>query len=98
MSAHNLLEWRPKTGEKAVVSDPDLLWTMLKNQWQIDCALQNCGKDGWSVQTLLDGQLFFQRRFRRWEDAVESAEDKYAELVRTGWSPVPLQAEGQSRW
>ena len=98
MNADNLLPWRPKPNERRVLSDPELLWTMLKSQWQIDCALQNCGRDGWSVQVILDGQLFFQRRFRQWADAVESAEDKYAELVRGGWTPVPLKAVDQCGW
>jgi hypothetical protein len=91
MNADNVLHWRPKTDATPVLADPELLWTMLKDRWQIDCALQNCGRHGWSVQVLLDGQLFFQRRFRQWEDAVENAEDKYAELARGGWTPVPLK-------
>jgi hypothetical protein len=98
MNANNLLSWRPKSDPKPVVLEPDLLWTMLKTQWQIDCALQNCGRDGWSLQMMLDGQLFFQRRFRQWEDAVEAAEDKYSELVCNGWAPVPLQPENRLSW
>lgn len=93
MNANNLLTWRPKTDTASLLSDPELIWTMHKSQWQIDCALQNCGPNGWSVQVLLDGQAFFRSRFKSWADAVESAEDKYAELVRGGWTPVPLCAE-----
>lgn len=71
---------------------------MHKDRWQIDCALQNCGRDGWSVQMRLDGKGFFRSQFRSWEDAVEKAEDRYAELVRGGWTPVPLQAEDRYGW
>jgi hypothetical protein len=97
MPADNVLNWRPKVGAIAV-ADPELLWTMHKTKWQIDCALQNCGRNGWSVQLLLDGQTFFRCRFRSWEDAVESAEDKYAELVKSGWTPIPLSADDRSLW
>ena len=89
MSAHNVLPWRPKSTE-AVASEPELLWTMHKQQWQIDCTLQNLGRNGWSVRVLLNGLAFHTRRFRTWADAIEGAEDKYVELVRAGWIPVPL--------
>jgi hypothetical protein len=89
MSVHNVLPWRPKSTE-TVASEPELLWTMHKREWQIDCTLQNQGRNGWSVRVLLNGLGFHARRFRTWADAIEGAEDKYAELVRTGWTPVPL--------
>ena len=96
MSAHNVLTWRPKPTEP-VLADPELLWTMLKQQWQIDCTLQNSGRNGWTVQVLLNGLMFFRGRFRSWADAIEGAEDKYAELVHGGWTPVPLSSEDQYR-
>ena len=89
MSVHNLLPWRPKSTE-TVASEPELLWTMHKRQWQIDCTLQNQGRNGWSVRVLLNGLGFHARRFRTWADAIEGAEDKYAELVRAGWIPVQV--------
>ncbi len=89
MSVHNVLPWRPKPTE-TVASEPELLWTMHKREWQIDCTLQNQGRNGWSVRVLLNGLGFHARRFRTWADAIEGAEDKYAELVRAGWTPVPL--------
>lgn len=94
MSAHNVLPWRPKSTE-AVASEPELLWTMQKQRWQIDCTLQNHGRGGWSVRVLLNGLAFHSRRFRTWADAIEGAEDKYAELVHTGWTPVPLSSDDQ---
>ena len=96
MTSHNVLTWRPKT--EPVASEPRLLWTMHKQQWQIDCALQNCGRSGWSIQALLDGQPFFRCWFRSWTDAVECAEDKYAELVRGGWTPVQLGPDEHDGW
>lgn len=98
MALNNVLPWRSKSEAESPVSEPELLWTMLKNRWQIDCALQDRGRTGWSVQLLLDGQPFFRRQFRTWEDAVERAEDRYAELVRGGWTPVPLRAGDQGGW
>lgn len=98
MASQNVLTWRPKT--KPAISEPRLLWTMRKQKRQIDCALQNCGRSGWSVQVFLDGQSFVRSWFLSWVDAVECAEDKYAELVRGGWSPIPLGLEDQdgSAW
>jgi len=98
MIPNNLLTWRPKLEAESPLSDPELLWTMHKSRWQIDCAIQNCGRSGWSVQVLLDGQSFFRCQFRTWEDAVERAEDKYAELVHGGWTPVPFRAGDQGGW
>jgi hypothetical protein len=93
MALNNLLTWRPKLEAESPVSEPEFLWTMCKGRWQIDCALQNCGRTGWSVLVLLDGQQFFRCHFRTWEDAVERAEDKYAELAHGGWTPIPLSAD-----
>jgi len=93
MSANKLLTWRARGHNGAAVSDPELIWTMHKSRWQIDCALQNCGRTGWSVQMRLDGQPFLRCQFTSWEDAVESAEDQYAELARGGWTPIPLRDE-----
>jgi len=98
MTGDNILPWRPKTQVQAVFSEPELLWTMHKQQWQIDCTLQNCGRIGWSIQVLLNGQPFFSHRFRMWEDAVGGAEDKYAELVRGGWTPVALTPADRLEW
>jgi hypothetical protein len=89
MSVHNVLPWRPKSTD-TVASEPELLWRMHKREWQIDCTLQNQGRNGWSVRVLLNGLGFHARRFRTWADAIEGAEDKYAELVRAGWIPVSL--------
>jgi hypothetical protein len=96
MSVHNVLPWRPKPTE-TVASEPDLLWTMHKREWQIDCTLQNQGRNGWSVRVLLNGLGFHARRFRTWADAIEGAEDKYAELVRAGWIPVTLDKDDNHR-
>jgi hypothetical protein len=96
MSVHNVLPWRPKSAE-TVASEPELLWTMHKREWQIDCTLQNQGRNGWSVRVLLNGLGFHARRFRTWADAIEGAEDKYAELVRAGWIPVALDADDHHR-
>jgi hypothetical protein len=87
MERNNILAWRPKTAS-VDASEPELLWTMLKQQWQIECTLQNCGQSGWSVHVLLNGSSFFRCRFRSWEDAIEGAEDKFAELAGGGWTPV----------
>ena len=86
MSKRNVLEWRRKPAEFAT-ADPALLWTMTKERWQIGCMLQNCGRRGWSVQVRLNGLAFIRHHFRSWEDAIEGAEDRYAELVRSGWTP-----------
>jgi hypothetical protein len=91
MASDNILRWRPK-GPPQPVGEPELLWTMVKQRWQIDCTLQNFGRHGWSLHVLLNGSSFFRSRFRSWEDAIEGAEDKYAELVRGGWAPVPLNS------
>jgi hypothetical protein len=94
MATDNILIWRPK-GSAQPVAEPELLWTMVKQQWQIDCTLQHYGRNGWSLHLLLNGYSFFQTRFRSWEDAIEGAEDKYAELVRGGWDPVPLSPKAR---
>ena len=87
MGPDNILAWRPRAAT-VETPKPELLWTMVKQQWQIDCTLQNCGRHGWSVHVLLNGYSFFRCRFGSWEDAIEGAEDKFAELVRGGWTPA----------
>jgi hypothetical protein len=83
MYADNVLPWRPRM---ATLSPPEVVWMMRKQQWQIDCTLQDCGKQGWSVCFLLNGQWFFRSRFRSWVGAIEAAEDKYEELSESGWT------------
>jgi hypothetical protein len=43
----------------------------------------------------LNSHPFFSGRFSAWADAIESAEEKYAELVRGGWTPIALSLEEQ---
>jgi hypothetical protein len=90
MKANNILEWRPKSSATAASLEPTLLWTVRKQQWKIDCILQGRDLDGWSVRVLLNGQWFFCCRFTSLGDAVQSADDKYAELLNGGWAAVSI--------
>jgi len=96
MRAQNVLSWRPKTvAADQVAGDPALLWTMRRDRWQIECILQDHGRRGWTLQVMLNGLTFFRSWFRSWEDAIESAEDRYASLVHGGWTAVPLSRDDQ---
>jgi len=63
---------------------------MRKDTSQIECVLRDCGSLGWTVQVLLNEQSLFRSRFAAWVDAIESAEDRYAALAQSGWTPIPL--------
>ena len=98
MGTPNVLTWRRKpAAPEPVVGDPSLLWTMRRDRWLIDCVLQDCGRRGWTLQVQLNGLTFFRSSFRSWEDAIESAEDRYAALVHSGWTPVPLSRDDEYR-
>jgi hypothetical protein len=94
MSA-KILQWRPKTVEPLAVRDPRLQWTMHKQQWRIDCTLDGCAADGWSVRVLLNGGWFFCCRFTSRGEAIQAVTDKYAELLAGGWAPAAIGAERQ---
>jgi hypothetical protein len=89
MSA-DVLRWRPKTTTPPNMSGPKLLWTVHKQQWRIECILENQEADGWNVRVLLNGRWFFCCRFGSWNEAIQAANDKHAELEAGGWSPAAV--------
>jgi hypothetical protein len=91
MRTNNILPWRPKGHLPVAVLYPKLLWTVQKQQWQIDCILQGCDTEGWSVRVLLNGDWFFCCQFPSMKDAMEAADDKYTELLNGGWAASTLQ-------
>jgi len=97
MPARKVLPWRPRSEQPAPIGDPALLWTMRRDRWQIECVLQDRGRQGWTLHGLLNGLTFFHSPFKSWEDAIENAENRYAALVDGGWTPVPLSREDQYR-
>jgi hypothetical protein len=72
------------------VSGPKLLWTLHKQQWRIECILESREADGWNVRVLLNGRWFFCCRFGSWNEAIQAANDKHAELEATGWSSAAI--------
>jgi hypothetical protein len=88
-----LLAWRPKAAvPPPAVRPSEYLWTMAKQQWRIDCVVDECGRLGWAVRVLINRRLFFRCEFPTWVAAVDAAEIKYAELFRAGWTPGPISA------
>jgi hypothetical protein len=88
MSADNTLRFQPSLIAPSAVLDPRILWTLQKQQWQIDCVLQGSDAEGWSIRVLLNGQWFFNCCFNSWNEAIEAADEKHTELVTGGWGPI----------
>ena len=61
---------------------------MHKQEWRIDCRLQDEGDDGWKAVFLVNTCWLFSCSFRSWALAISAADDKHADLVRSGWTPV----------
>ena len=72
------------------------LWTVYKQQTRIECFLQGRPADGWSIRVLLNGQWFFCCRFISWDEAIQAAGGKYAELLAGGWSLTRVKPSGVS--
>ena len=94
MSA-NILRWRPHTTVPPAALAPKRLWILHKQSWRIECVLQGREPDGWSIRVLLNGDWFFCCRFTSWSEAIQTASDKYTELVTGGWAPTALSGERQ---
>ena len=88
-----VIAWAPKTiATPPVVRPSEYLWTMVKQQWQIDCVVEEGGRLGWAIRVLINRRLFFRCEFPTWVAAVDAAEIKYTELFRAGWTPGPISA------
>lgn len=91
MSA-KILGWRPKRPRGGTPTlDARPLWTVHKQQTQIECFLQGRSADGWNIRVLLNGQWFFCCRFTSWDEAIQTAGSKYAELRAGGWLPTRVK-------
>jgi len=70
---------------------------MVKQEWRIDCVVEEGGPLGWAIHVLINRRLFFRCRFPTWIAAVDAAEIKYGELCRAGWTPEPISASNHPR-
>jgi len=79
----------------ARVNQPEYVWTMVKQEWQIDCVVEDEGPARCAVRVLLNGQWFFRTHFTSRAQAVKSAEAKYDELWNDGWKPVVISTTAE---
>ena len=59
----------------------------------MDCRLQDDGPGGWKAVFLVNTCWFFSCSFRSWALAIGAADDKHADLVESGWTPVGARPE-----
>jgi hypothetical protein len=64
------------------------VWSMRKDNEQIDCAFLGHGEWGWEMQLLRNGEWFYGRRRTLRAEAQAEADDKRDELKRDGWTDV----------
>jgi hypothetical protein len=69
---------------------------MRKEDWRIDCRLQDDGHGGWKAVFLVNSSWFFSCTFRSWAMAISAADDKHADLVDSGWTAVVAGLEADS--
>jgi len=91
VSETRVLAWRPKVAvPPRPTRPPEYVWRMVKEEWRIECVVEEGRRHDWAIRVLINGRWFFRCEFPTWVGAVDAAEIKYAELVRAGWKPAPI--------
>jgi hypothetical protein len=91
-----ILPWRPRTAPANAPASDSTLWSMHKGTSQIECRIRDQGRHGWRLVFLINGEWYFSCQFEAWTLAIAAADDKHAELERSGWSANGT-AEKQAR-
>ena len=91
VSEGRVIQWRPRIAVPPPANHaPEYVWTMVKQDWRIDCVVEEGGRLGWNLRVFVNHRWFFRCAFPTYVAAVDAAEIKYAELVRAGWTPAPI--------
>lgn len=82
---NNILKFRPRPTPRKPRMGTYPLWSMRKHACRIDCSIVNVAAEGWNVVFQFNALWFSNHRFETWEEAIAAADDKHAELERSGW-------------
>ena len=90
---NNVLQWRPRRPRTAQGQEYRL-WSMRRENAQIDCEIEDLGEFGWSVMFRINGQWSVSCRHQSWASAIAAADEKHDDLEAAGWLPLPTAVSG----
>lgn len=80
------LLWTAKPAAPRQPKPGELVWSLRKNDHQVDCELRFHGESyGWECQCLYDGELAYGHRFVLKAAALVEAEAQRQQLLRAGY-------------
>jgi hypothetical protein len=63
-------------------------WSLSKDARRVDAQLRGHGEDGWEIQLLRDGGLYFGRRFHLREDAIAYGDELRRAFEKDGYQSL----------